>query len=127
MHESEDKKFSDVALEVMGEAHTPEMIKALATRAAELVALRRSPTGEVFSIATRISECLYLIKDAVVATAGDTLESRKDAADRCFTFLAKATEMPRSIARQYMRIADRFEDTGLDPSAMTVRDLLFRP
>ncbi|MDR5762999.1 hypothetical protein [Caballeronia sp. LZ035] len=127
MHKSEIKKFSDVALEAMGKAHTPELVKALATCAAELVALRRSSEADVISIGTRVSECLYLIRDAVVATAGDTLASRKDAADRCFTFLAKAAEMPRSIARQYMRIAERFQDTSLDPSAITVRDLLSRP
>ena len=91
MHESESKKFSDVAQEVMGEAHIPETITALAKHAAELVALRRSSAGspDVVSIGARISECLYLIKDAVVATAGDTLESRKEAAAKCFTFLAK--------------------------------------
>ncbi|SAK57508.1 hypothetical protein AWB76_02463 [Caballeronia temeraria] len=129
MYESENKKFLDVAQEVMGEAHTPETITALAKHAAELVALRGSSAGapDLVSIGTRISECLYLIKDAVVATAGDTLESRKEAAAMCFSFLAKAVEMPRSVARQYMRIAERFKDTDLDLSAMTVLDLLSRP
>ncbi|SAK90297.1 hypothetical protein AWB75_06298 [Caballeronia catudaia] len=100
MYESENKKFLDMAQEVMGEAHTPETITALAKHAAELVALRGSSAGapDLVSIGTRISECLYLIKDAVVATAGDTLESRKEAAAMCFSFLAKAVEMPRRRA-----------------------------
>jgi hypothetical protein len=124
MEESKEKAFSRLAQAVMGEAHTPETIKALAIHAAELATLRRTAASDVISIGTRISECAYLIKDAVVAVAGDTQEARKEAADKFFAFIEQSVQIRRAVARQYMRIAERFKDTGLDPSSMTVRDLL---
>jgi hypothetical protein len=126
MAESEDKKYSDVARAVISDAQTPATIEALAAHAAALEKLRGSPAGNIVSIGTHITECLYLIRDAVFAIAGDTTESRKKAIDMHYTYLSAAIAMPRSIARQYMRIAERFKDTGLDPSAVTVRDLLSR-
>jgi hypothetical protein len=99
-------------------------IKALAIHAAELATLRRSAASDVISIGTRISECACLIKEAMVAVAGDTLEARKEADDKLFAFIAQAAEISRAVARQYMRIGARFKDTGLDASSMTVRDLL---
>lgn len=124
MDEPKELNFSLAAQAVMGDAHTSDTIQAMATHAVELAALRRSRAGDVMSIGTRISECLYLIRDAVVAVMGDNLAARKDAAEKLFAFLARSLEMSPAVARQYMRTAEQCKETGLDPSTVTVRELL---
>jgi hypothetical protein len=126
MAESEDKNYLDVARAVISEAQTPATIEALAAHAAALEKFRGTQTFDVVSIGTHINECLHLIKDAVFAVAGDTTESRKKATDLHYTYLPIAIAMPRSIARQYMRIAERSKEIDLDPSEATVRNLLSR-
>ncbi|WP_321794631.1 hypothetical protein [Caballeronia sp. J97] len=127
MDESKEKDFSAMAQRVMGDAHTSETIAAMANHAAELAALRRSDAGDLMSIGTRLSECLHLIRAAVVPVMGDNLAANKDAAEKLFAaFLAQSLEMSRAVARQYMRLAEQFGETDLDPSTMTVRELLSR-
>ena len=58
MEESKEKAFSRLAQAVMGGAHTPQTIKALAIHAAKLATLRRTAASDVISISTRSPNAL---------------------------------------------------------------------